>query len=97
MTYLKLFFSLAITAMLNGFVSAYADEPVETFSEMDANADGLVSEAEFVSFTTANGTYTPTEAEETFARMAGDDAVLTLSELESALSKRDVSSDTRGS
>lgn len=89
MTYLKLSFAL-IAAAIIGSVSVAAAGPLnEAFGAMDADADGLVTEAEFVTYSVSTGKHTEVEAAEKFAEMAGDDAVLTYSEFEAAHSAAD--------
>jgi hypothetical protein len=54
------------------------DKMVEShFAEVDANGDGSVTEAEFLDFKMA-------KAKEKFAKMAGDDGVVTLEEAKAA-------------
>ena len=46
------------------------------FDAMDANSDGVVTEAEFVADRTADGAITEEEAQNTFAVIAGTDGAL---------------------
>jgi len=46
------------------------------FDAMDANSDGVVTEAEFVAGRTADGTITEADAGDAFALIAGSDGVL---------------------
>lgn len=81
MTYLKLVSTLTAAAFIGGAFSATADTSGEKFAAMDVNADGLVSEAEFVAYVTADGKHSIEAARTKFAELAGDDASLTLEEL----------------
>ncbi|MEM9669070.1 MAG: hypothetical protein AAF950_09115 [Pseudomonadota bacterium] len=73
--------------------SATAETTSETFASMDANTDGLVSEAEFVSYSTTRKGHTLDEASAKFASIAGDDGLLSLAEL-LAVMPGDVTDDT---
>ncbi|MEL7129779.1 MAG: hypothetical protein AAGK23_09545 [Pseudomonadota bacterium] len=84
MTYLKLATSLVGATLVSGALVAFAGSPTETFAAMDVDADGLVSEAEFVAYATTNGGHTSSEASAKFSEMAGTDGALTLAELEAA-------------
>lgn len=68
-----------------GAMAASAGE-MAAFTDIDANGDGQVSEAEFVSFKTADGEYTEAEASEKFAKIDADyDGVVTEAEMTAAM------------
>ncbi|MEL6324048.1 MAG: hypothetical protein AAFQ84_07440 [Pseudomonadota bacterium] len=93
MTYLKTAILMAGTALFASVLSASAGSPAETFAAMDVDADGLVSETEFVAYTTRKGEHTAETASAKFASIAGDDLALTLAELEASELVRDTRSD----
>lgn len=77
--------------------AASAGEWSGKFAEMDIDADGAVTAAEFTAHKSAQGDMTQAEIDEAFASLAGTDAVLTLAEYEaymSAHSKARAASDT---
>lgn len=67
------------------FAPAFAGSAADYFTKMDTNADGVVTQAEYVSYKTAGGKHTAEKAEASFTKMAGDDAQLTMAELEGAM------------
>ena len=56
----------------------------EKFKKIDVNADGAVSEAEWVAYKTADGKTTADEALAKFAAIAGDDASISAEEYKAA-------------
>ncbi|MDG1825051.1 MAG: hypothetical protein ABNH53_01225 [Henriciella sp.] len=87
MTTLKLISGAAAFAALSTFSLAHAGSPVDYFNKIDADASGVVSQAEFVAHKTAGGKYTAAQASEKFAKLAGDDGQLTLAEYEGSMKK----------
>ncbi|MEO0883843.1 MAG: EF-hand domain-containing protein [Pseudomonadota bacterium] len=85
MTYLKHARLIAALTLTLACGTAIAETMTETFATMDANTDGLVSEAEFVTYATTQEGYTLDEASAKFASMAGNDGVLSLAEFEAVL------------
>lgn len=76
-----------------GAMAASAGETV-AFTDIDANADGQISEAEFVSFKTAAGAHTEAEASEKFAKIDADfDGAVTEAELTAAMEAWDAEKD----
>lgn len=69
-------------------MSAHAGDYAEKFAKMDADSDGVVTEAEFVAYATADGKYTEADATAKFTKIAGDDGELTLEELTAAMADR---------
>ena len=64
---------------------AVAGSPADYFAKMDADASGVVTEAEYVAYKTAKGKYSAEKASASFAKMAGADAELTLVEMEKSM------------
>jgi len=85
MTKLKLLTFTGALAGLSAFAIAHAGSPADYFDKFDANADGIVTEAEFVATKTEGGKVTAAEAQAKFSKMAGADGELTLAELESVM------------
>lgn len=56
------------------------------FDGMDTDSNGVVTEAEFTAYKTADGETSAEDASEQFAQLAGEDGELTLAELEAAMS-----------
>lgn len=83
MTYIKSISRLVAAAFILGATAAHADTVGETFAAMDVNADGGVTEAEFVAYATARGDSVE-DASTKFAEIAGDDGFLVLEEMEAA-------------
>mgnify|MGYP003655622052 CR=1 FL=1 len=79
--------ALITSAAAAAALAAYANtgDMESKFATMDTDADGVVTEAEFVSYKTADGEYTVMEASEKFAMIAGDDAELTEVEYDEAV------------
>lgn len=69
----------------SAFAVANAGSPADYFNKIDADASGVVTQAEFVAYKTADGKYDAEKAGEKFAKLAGDDGELTLAELETAM------------
>lgn len=85
MSKLKLISCAGALAGLGAFSVAHAGSPADYFNKYDANADGVVTEAEFVAVKTASGKVTAAEATEKFSKIAGTDGQMTLAELETAM------------
>lgn len=85
MTKLKLLTFTGALAGLGAFAAAHAGSPADYFKKFDANADGVVTEAEFVAVKTAGGKVTASEAQAKFTKIAGDDGQMTLAELETVM------------
>ncbi|WP_300395243.1 EF-hand domain-containing protein [Henriciella sp.] len=79
-----------------GAFAASAGEMV-AFTDIDANGDGVVTEAEFVTYKTADGEYTEEEASEKFVKIdANADGSVSEAELTSAMAEwkdKDVEAD----
>ncbi len=88
MTTLKLMSGAAIAATISAFAVASAGSPAESFNKADADSNGTVSQAEYVAYKTADGKVSTAEAEAKFAKLAGDDAQLTLAEVEAAVKSK---------
>lgn len=81
----KLLASAVIGLAFGAAGAAFAGSPAEYFEKIDANADGTISQAEFVAHKTADGKYTAEKASEKFSAIAGDDGQITLAEMEGAM------------
>lgn len=78
-------FAFIAAATATAALGATAGEMV-AFTDIDADADGMVTEAEFVSYKTADGKYTEEEAAEKFAKIDADyDGSVTEAELTTAM------------
>ncbi len=78
-------FAFIAAAAAAGAFTASAGEMV-AFTDIDANADGMVTEAEFVTYKTADGDVTEAEASEKFAKIDADyDGEVTEAELTAAM------------
>ena len=85
MTNRKIVPSLIVALFVGGALTATAEGTVsEKFAAMDADSDGVVTEAEFVTYATASGKHTEEEAVAKFTTLAGDDGALSLLELDAA-------------
>ncbi len=71
----------------SAFAVAYAGSPADYFNKIDADASGMITEAEYVAYKTAGGKYTAEKASASFAKLAGDDGQVTLAEFEGAMKK----------
>ena len=90
MTYLKLIPTLVGAVFIGGALTATAEGTVaEKFAAMDADSNGSVNAAEFVTHVTSSGKHTATEAQAKFAELAGDDLELSLKELEAAYAAKE--------
>ena len=69
----------------SAFAVANAGSPADYFNKIDADANGTITETEFVAYKTADGDYDADKASEKFAKLAGDDGELTLAEFEGAM------------
>lgn len=71
----------------SAFAVAHAGSPADYFNKIDADASGMITQAEYVAFKTADGKHSAEEAGEKFAKVAGDDGELSLAEFEGAMKK----------
>ncbi|MEM7662997.1 MAG: hypothetical protein AAF292_12195 [Pseudomonadota bacterium] len=85
MTNLKRAGLITLAAVAFGYGASVAETTTETFASMDANTDGLVSEAEFIAYATTREGHTLDEASAKFASIAGDDGLLSLGELQAVM------------
>ena len=69
----------------SAFAVAYAGSPADYFNKIDADASGVITQAEYVAYKTADGKYSAEKASEKFAKVAGDDGEMTLAEFEEAV------------
>lgn len=85
---IKIVSAIVATAALMGGSALAGNEgksAEQKFSEIDTNADGMLSQEEFVSHKTAKGDVTQAEAEQKFEQVAGSDDQLTQQEFEVAM------------
>ena len=73
------------TLAASAFAVAHAGSPADYFNKIDADASGMITQAEYVAYKTADGKYTAEKAGAKFAKLAGDDGELTLAEFEGAM------------
>lgn len=69
----------------SAFAVAHAGSPADYFNKIDADASGVITQAEYVAFKTADGKYSAEDAGAKFAKVAGDDGEMTLAEFEAAV------------
>jgi hypothetical protein len=69
----------------SAFAVAHAGSPADYFNKIDADASGVITQAEYVAFKTADGKHSAEEAGAKFAKVAGDDGEMTLAEFETAV------------
>lgn len=69
----------------SAFAVAHAGSPADYFNKIDADASGVITEAEYVAYKTADGKYSAEDVAAKFAKVAGDDGELTLAEFEAAV------------
>ena len=84
---LKLVTSASGLLAASAFAVASAGSPADYFNKIDADASGMITQAEYVAYKTAGGKYTAEKAAEKFAKLAGDDGQVTLAEFEGAMKK----------
>lgn len=82
---LKVLSSICLAIATGGFLVAHAGSAADYFNKIDADASGMITQAEFVAYKTAGGKVTAEKAAEKFAKLAGDDGQLTLAEFEGAM------------
>lgn len=87
MIHSKLFASALVTISLGVSGVALAGSPSDYFGKMDANADGNVTEAEYVSYKTADGKYTVDKASAKYTKLSGGDGTFTLVDMEASMEK----------
>ena len=68
----------------SAFTLAHAGSPADYFNKIDADASGMITQAEYVAYKTSGGEVTAEKATEKFAKLAGDDGELSLAEFEGA-------------
>ena len=71
----------------SAFAVAHAGSPADYFNKIDADASGMITQAEYVAYKTAGGKYTAEKASEKFAKLAGDDGEISLAEFDGAMTK----------
>ena len=71
----------------SAFAVAHAGSPADYFKKIDADASGMITQAEYVAYKTADGKYSAEKEGAKFAKLAGDDGELSLAELEGAMKK----------
>jgi len=84
---LKLATGAIIGITASAFAVAHAGSAADYFSKIDADASGMITQAEYVAYKTADGKYSAEKAGEKFAKLAGDDGELSLAEFEGAMKK----------
>lgn len=78
-------FAIISAIAATGALAASAGE-MATFTDIDADGDGLVTEAEFVTYKTADGNHTEQEASDKFLLIDADaDGAVTEAELTAAM------------
>ncbi len=85
MTFKKLSICAVSALGASAFAMAFAGSPADYFEKIDADASGAVSKAEYVAYKSAKGEYSDAEISASFDKMAGEDGVLTLAEMEGAM------------
>ena len=78
--------SLGVIAA-GAFAVAHAGSPADYFNKIDADASGMITQAEYVAYKTADGKYSAEKAGAKFAKLAGDDGELSLAEFEGAMQR----------
>lgn len=68
---LKLATSLVGLFAASAFAVAHAGSPADYFNKIDADASGMITQAEYVAYKTSGGKYTAEKASEKFAKLAG--------------------------
>ncbi|MEM9842541.1 MAG: hypothetical protein AAF767_07825 [Pseudomonadota bacterium] len=81
------------TLAFGTLMSAHASSAADYFKKIDADASGIISQAEYVSYKTANGKHSAEDASKAFLKLAGDDGELSLAEFEGAMKKAGSSKD----
>lgn len=84
---LKLTTTIAGLFAASAFAVAHAGSPADYFNKIDADASGMITQAEYVAYKTSGDKYTAEKASEKFASLAGEDGELSLAEFEGAMKK----------
>ena len=71
----------------SAFAVAHAGSPADYFNKIDADSSGMITQAEYVAYKTADGKHSAEKATAKFAKLAGDDGELSLAEFEGAMKK----------
>jgi Ca2+-binding EF-hand superfamily protein len=71
----------------SAFAVAHAGSPADYFNKIDADASGMITQAEYVAYKTSDGKYSAEEASAKFAKVAGEDGELSLAEFEGAMKR----------
>lgn len=82
---LKLVTGAVLGISASAFAVAHAGTAADYFNKIDADASGMITQAEYVAYKTADGKYSAEKAGEKFAKLAGDDGELSLAEFEGAM------------
>jgi Ca2+-binding EF-hand superfamily protein len=71
----------------SAFAVAHAGSAADYFNKIDADSSGMITQAEYVAYKTADGKHSAEKATAKFAKLAGDDGELSLAEFEGAMKK----------